>query len=496
MWIASAPVSLIRKLASRRLQTPIAVVLGALILRLLCGVGFANYDTLYALAWGGQLARGEVPAYGVKIAPTPHPLVELLGVVLTPLSARTIENVVVALGFLALAGCGWVIYRLGREWLGKASGAFAALILLTRVPLLSYGTRAYIDVPYLLLVLCALLVETRRRRAGTPVLVLLALAGLLRPEAWVFSALYWVYLTGWLPRRLRKHQIDYEPPLGRRQLFLAALLAASAPLVWIVSDLLITGDALWSLVNTRHTAQALSRVSGPANAVQYIPRRIGEILRVPVLVGAAFGGIASLVWLRDRVRLGAGAGVLAVLVFAAFASAGLPIDTRYAFLTAAILCLFCGAGAFGWLALERGSALRRWWLIGGVAVTVAVLAYMPSQYRSANHELSNLQRQQRIQNDLLALVEKKAITLRCGPVEVPNHAPIPLLALYLKASPARIVSAQSTQISSGTFIDPANAEVQNDYILDPNDPPPREVTPPPGFKASATSRSWLIFEKC
>ncbi len=46
---------------------------------LIAGVGFVNYDTLYALVWGGQLARGEAPAYGVPIAPTPHPLLELLG---------------------------------------------------------------------------------------------------------------------------------------------------------------------------------------------------------------------------------------------------------------------------------------------------------------------------------------------------------------------------------------------------------------------------------
>ena len=61
------------------------------------------------------------------------------------------------------------------------------------MPILSYGVRAYVDMPYLLLVLSALLVESRRRRAGAPVLALLALAGLLRPEAWVFSGLYWLY---------------------------------------------------------------------------------------------------------------------------------------------------------------------------------------------------------------------------------------------------------------------------------------------------------------
>ncbi len=83
-----------------------------------------------------------------------------------------------------------MIYRLGAVWFGRAAGALAALLFLTRVPVLSYGVRAYVDIPYLLLVLAALLVESRRSRAGAPVLVLLALAGLLRPEAWVFSGLY------------------------------------------------------------------------------------------------------------------------------------------------------------------------------------------------------------------------------------------------------------------------------------------------------------------
>ena len=61
-----------------RLKAPLAIIAGAVALRLVIGVGFANYDTLYALSWGGQLARGETPAYGVPVAPTPHPLLELL----------------------------------------------------------------------------------------------------------------------------------------------------------------------------------------------------------------------------------------------------------------------------------------------------------------------------------------------------------------------------------------------------------------------------------
>ena len=63
---------------------------GRVLLRVISGVGFVNYDTLYALAWGGQLSRGGTPAYGVPIAPTPHPLVEVLGLVLSPLGPDAI----------------------------------------------------------------------------------------------------------------------------------------------------------------------------------------------------------------------------------------------------------------------------------------------------------------------------------------------------------------------------------------------------------------------
>jgi hypothetical protein len=472
----------------KRLTVPTAIVTGALALRLIAGVGFVNYDTLYALAWGGQLSRGSTPSYWIPVAPTPHPLVETVGVALAPLGPHGVLDVTVALAFLALAACAWVVYALGAHWFGRAAGALAALLLITRVPFVSYGVRAYIDVPYLLLVLSALLVESRRPRAGWPVLGLLALAGLLRPEAWAFAGLYWAYLIVWPWWRRR------EVP-SRKAVAGLTLLAMSAPLAWIFSDLAITGNALWSLTNTRHTAQVLSRVTGIANVPEYIPRRIGEILRPPVLAGAALGGVLSLLWLPARARLCAIVGVAAVAVFAVLASFGLPIDTRYAFPAAAILCVFCGVGVFGWMLLGRADPRRKWWLAGGVGVLVALIAYAPAQYREMHTELSKLAAQQRIEGDLVALVRNRAIDLRCGPVEVPNHAAIPLLSLYLKTSPANVISAQVKEIAYGTYVDPASSEVEDDYVLDPHDPY-KPVSVPPGFGESATNRSWLIFTRC
>src|SRR5256714_13867 len=120
-----------------RLTDLAAVVVGAVLLRVIAGVGFANYDTLYALAWGGQLAQGETPAYDIAIAPTPHPLLEALGFVLSPLPARAIERITVAVGFLALAGCAALVYRLGADWFGRAAGFVAGAGARPPAPVLS-----------------------------------------------------------------------------------------------------------------------------------------------------------------------------------------------------------------------------------------------------------------------------------------------------------------------------------------------------------------------
>jgi hypothetical protein len=369
--------------------------------------------------------------------------------------------------------------------------------------------RAYVDVPYLLLVLSALLVESRAqqargRAAGAPVLVLLGLAGLLRPEAWAFTGLYWLYLLGLTPawvrssvaeRSLHMRALAGAKPPERPELVRLTLLAAAAPLIWVLSDLAITGNPLWSLTNTQNTASTLDRVTGIANVPEYIPRRIGAILRPPVLVGAALGGVLSLLWLRRRALVGAVAGLLAVVVFAAFASVGLPINTRYAFLASAILCIFCGAGVFGWTHLPRGDVRRRWWLAGAALVLLALLAYVPSQYTAVHRQMDSLARENSIEDDLLALVRSHAINLACGPVGVPNHAPVPLLALYLKTSPRNIVSLQSGHISAGVYVDPADKLVEEDYVLDAHDPV-EPVSVPPGFTEAATNRSWLVFQRC
>src|SRR3954463_16669057 len=176
-----------------RLRAAASIGALALLAWLIWGHGFANHAALSSLAWGRELADGHGPSFDVTLAPTPHPLANLAGLALSPWSPQTGEDVLVVVGFVALGAVGWLVYALGARWFGVAAGVLAAILFLTREPVLSYGTRAYVDLPYLALVLGALLAVERRR---TP-FVLLAAAGLLRPEAWLFSAALLVWRRDW-----------------------------------------------------------------------------------------------------------------------------------------------------------------------------------------------------------------------------------------------------------------------------------------------------------
>src|SRR3954469_16175622 len=93
----------------------------ALLAWLIWGHGFANYDALYSLVWGRELADGHGPSFDVTLAPTPHPLPNLVPLALAPFSPQTGEAVLVVVGFVALDAVGWLGYALGARWFGAAA---------------------------------------------------------------------------------------------------------------------------------------------------------------------------------------------------------------------------------------------------------------------------------------------------------------------------------------------------------------------------------------
>src|SRR3954468_7149551 len=153
---------------------------------------YPNYDSAYSLIWGRELLDGALPSFDAYRAPTEHPLAVAFAAVLSPLgdaAPRTWLALTVVAFCLLVAGA----YRLGRAAFGPWVGAVAALLVLSRLDYAFLAARGYIDVPYLALVAWAAALETERPRRGGRVWVLLTLAGLLRPEAWILLRAYW----GW-----------------------------------------------------------------------------------------------------------------------------------------------------------------------------------------------------------------------------------------------------------------------------------------------------------
>jgi hypothetical protein len=492
---------------SRRWLTPAAWVAAvAALLLLLFPLGFPNYDTIYALVWGRELAHGVGPDYGAALPPTPHPLADLLGLVTTPLGDGAI-GVTVAIAYLTLGLAGYLVYRLGERWFDRPIGAVAALIVLTRAPYLSNGLRAYVDLPYIALCLGALAIESRRPRAGWPVLALLAAAGLLRPEAWLFAGVYWLYLALAIERRERSLRTREVAALGwvvswrgersTGELAWLAALALAAPVIWALFDWITAGSPTYSFTGTRETVETLSRHTGPVDLVLWGPRALGEVLQWPGMVGAAGGLVLGFAFLRRRSTLGIAAAILALGAFAVLALGGLAIIARYTMLAAAVLAIFAAVGLLGWRLLERKHPWRRrWQAFAGVVVLMFVL-WGPNQYDLLNRVDTDLTNQSQIEGDLNDLAGSGAFQPICGLISVPNHRAVPRLAFDLDVRPSRIVSSsEQRQPRRGDFLDPANQFVVHNFVLDPNDPHRLGTSVPPGFNPVARNRSWVLYRRC
>jgi hypothetical protein len=450
----------------------VSVALAALVWLLTAPARFLNYDTEYALLWGNDLVHGRTPDYTVAFAPTPHPLATFVGAIGALFGTGFGEALFEVLALLALGVLGWLVFALGRAWFGTAAGVVAALVVLTREPVFSYGVRAYVDLPYICLLLGALLVETRRPRAGTPVLVLIGLAGLLRPEAWLFAGVYALWL--WRGGALRPVHVA---------------LVVGPPLLWALTDLAVTGDPLHSLTGTRSTAEDLGRITGLQHVPTTLPRRLGEILREPVLLGAAGGGILALWRLRARATLGAVAGIVAVGAFCVLAAAGLSILTRYLLLPAAILAIFCGAGVAGWTQLPRDDPWRARWMAFGALVVLLLVAFVPSQVQRLRDTRAALVTQTRILDELHDLAPRAD---GCATVSVPNRRAVPQLALWTDRRPRQIVSAQELGRYGRAAFVPASPAIARQFILDARDKD-KALPPAPAGPPAARGRYWTFY---
>jgi hypothetical protein len=451
-------------------------------------IGFPSYDTRYHLVWGDELAHGMSPDYGAAQPPTSHPLGQLWGAIVSLLDASGASDATVVLAYLALGAIAYLVYRLGALWFDRPIGVVAALIVLTRPPILKYGLRCSPDLPYIALVLAALVIETRRPRAGWPVLALLAVAGLVRPEAWFFSAVYLAYLA-----------FERDPERGRLALRRRAdvegwelagfvALAVSAPLLWASFDLITTGDPLYSRSATRGRVESLERQTGPVDLVLYGPRRLAEVMEIPGLIAAAAGMALGLALMRRRALIGVFAAVLAGAAFAILASAGFSIISRYTMLASAVLCVFGAAALLGWRLLAADDRWRRRWQLIAATIAVIFVVQAPQQYDYVADVHSYVGEQSEIESDLRQLSNSGAIENDCRPISVPSDRFVPRLAAWLDLPPSAVViTTEQGQPGHGYYLEPATEDAKRHFGT-------AEV--PTHFLRVARNDSFLLYARC
>ena len=447
----------------------------ALALQLAYGPWYLNYDARYALLWARDLVEGGTPEFLADFAPTPHPLQIAFGIVASPFGegAATLMLWAVLLCFGALV---YVVYRLGTELFSQPVGIVTALVVATRPALERDAVLAYQDVPFALLILLAVLLETRRPRRGTAVLALLAVAGLLRPEAWALAGLYWLYL--WRHTDMAQRARN-------------ALLVAAAPVIWAATDWLVTGDALHSLHGTADLAEAVDRRREPSQVPYWTAQYFGYVLREPVVAAMPIG--LAFAWLHRRREATIPIAVVVVmtLIFAIGPFFGLPLIGRYVRTPAMLLALFYGLAVAGWMLLPEGRARTRWMIAGGVALLFSVV-FLPWHARMLGSLETRLDRDGKLYEDLREVGDSRVVRgafAACGPLTTADHRPIPFIRWWLDGDPGSVGTVANGASPVGRlFLSPRRTRVTRRTFRE-NFP---EARPPAGYRLLYRNDTWRV----
>jgi hypothetical protein len=389
-----------------------------------------TFDSAWALVWGHQILAGHLPSFAAYRAPTEHPLWVAFGTLCAALGAAG-PRAMTLVGVLSLLVLVAGMYRLARAAFGGLAAVLACVLLLSRFHFAFYAEFAFLDVPYIGLLVWAAVFEAERPRRGGVVWVLLVLAGLLRPDAWLYLLGYAVW-------------VGHDAPWDRR-LRLLAIVALPA-LLWALLDLTVTGDPTFSFTFTTGHAEELARSKPPLQIPGAVLDGLLDLAKPPVLIGALAGvGLAMrrLPLRRYGAPLALALGGVGSFVITSFA--GFAVVSRY--LALAAVALICFAG---YLAAELLRVLTRRVRVSRALVAVTVAALVAAGAWSAVHlhpagAVSELQLRLDVESDVHSLLRTPAVSAgrRCGPISVPNHKLMPLIILDLGPGSVSDVLARS-----------------------------------------------------
>jgi hypothetical protein len=431
---------------------------------------YVNYDAQYALLWARDAWQGLTPEYTAEFAPTPHPLATAVSSLALPFGHQA-DLAILWLVLLLFGALVWITYRLGAELFSAPVGIVAALVVATRPAMQRDALLAYQDIPFAVLVIAAVLLEARRPRRGVPVLLLLGAAGLLRPEAWALAGLYWLYL--W-------------PAATPRARVLTAVLVAAAPLIWALTDLIVTGDALHSLHGTADLAEANDRRRSPEQVPYWTAQYFGFALREPLVLGVPIGLAFAWLYARRPALLPIATVIAMTVVFAIGPFFGLPLIRRYVETPAALLTIFYGLAVCGWLLLPPGRTRRRWQAVGVLAAALSI-AYLPWHARELRRIEQRVDSTGATYADLQRAADAPFVREAfeaCAPLHAGDHRPVPFVRFWLDGEPG---SVRASGPPGRLLLLPRPGSA----IYNPETFP--DVEPPPSAELIYRNRSWRVY---
>jgi hypothetical protein len=407
---------------------------------------YPNYDSYYSLLWGREVLHGHKPSFDVYRAPTEHPLAIAFGALLS-LLGRGGDRVMVfctEASFVVLCAG---LYRLARTAFTPLVGLAAAGILCTRFDFPFLAARAYIDIPYLAFVVWAAALELARPRRGGVVWLLLACAGLLRPEAWLLIGLYFL----WMCSGELGPGHDSRERLRRWAKY--ACWAAVGPVVWVAVDFAVTGHPLFSLQHTSGLADELGRTKGLSQVPSAMKRFFYNLAKAPVIDAAIVGFLAA-AWLAPRrVVMPALLWLIGTGTFVLVGVAGLSVIDRYLLVPALMIMVFGAVALGGWTMLREGLWVRRVWAV--VASLIIIYGVVFTATRVNFHEFDvELKLRGHSHRSLEALLDKPEVRrayARCGHViSTPSHKLVPDTRWVLGANANQVLARAAGQADART----------------------------------------------
>jgi hypothetical protein len=455
---------------------------------------YPNYDSYYSLLWGREVLHGHLPSFDEYRSPTEHPLAVAFGAALSLLGRhgdRTMVFFTEASFVVLCAG----VYRLGRLAFTPLVGLAAAGILCTRFDFPFLAARAYIDIPYLAFVIWAAAFELGRPRRGGIVWVLLACAGLLRPEAWIIIGLYFLWMCSG----------EIGPGHDTRERLVRwaryAAWAAVGPVVWVLTDFVVTGHPFFSLQHTSGLAEELGRTKGLSEVPTATRKFFLNLAKAPVLY-AGIAGFLAAVWLAPRRALmPAALWLIGTGTFVLVGIAGLSVIDRYLLVPTLMVMVFAAVALAGWTMLREGLLIRKLWAVAAAAIVIYGIAFTATRVSFHNFD-GELTLRGNSHRSLVELLDQPAVRAarRCGPVSTPNHKLVPDTRWILGASASDVIAradpaqAKASEKGVSLFVVDRGALLRQALVADTDDP--FDNLPLPGFKRLAFTEYYAAYVHC